>query len=94
MDEPWKNGSQLWAHGTKLYVGWPNLRQRQLRVCLAVNVHSKRRVGFFARVDEPVASKVSSNRALMAIWLAGPVLQVVFFYVFDMSVIRPMLAAM
>ena len=40
-----------WRRGTKIFLGWPHLQARQLRVCLEVKRPSKKRVvGLFARV--------------------------------------------
>jgi hypothetical protein len=41
-----------WCRGTKIYIGWPHLRRRQLRVCLGLFKSKRTWIGYFARVED------------------------------------------
>lgn len=60
-----------WTRGSTIYLGWPNMEQRQLRVCLGVRCVGTRYVGFFARVGKATPAKTLSNKSVIPIWLGS-----------------------
>jgi hypothetical protein len=86
---------QVWTEGTRLYVGWRHMVERQLRVCLGIHQAVEggkypRVVGFFAvhpdseSVLAPDHKKPSSDKPLIALLLRGSVLEVFLLFETDL----------
>jgi len=59
-----------WGPGC-MYIGWPNLPQRQRRVCLWVEQCGSKWAGYFARVGKETGQTrtIRSDKALMVLEL-------------------------
>jgi len=70
-----------WTLGAKMWIGWPHLAQRQLRVCLGVRQMTRLKwVGFFARVERGdvtiVGRQTKADKPLIPLWFTPGVLEV------------------
>ena len=77
MDSFTDANKRVWIRGTKIYVGWPHLQERQLRVCLEVRNQNGKWVGLFARVDsaldETPLFQPTADKALLPLLLTAGV---------------------
>ena len=76
------NQGKRWGPGTKIFIGWPHLAQRQARVCLWVQKVEGKWVGYFARApgeEESESRQCRTDKPLLALQLVEAVLGVRVF---------------